>query len=314
MPMLLARPRFPLRSTSLSALAMLSLLAAPLPAQERDCECVDGDGRTIENCVCFELPDVAAEFVRGVPRARIGVSVEEHLDGAEITSILDDAPARAAGLRVGDVIVQVDGQSLLVPLEELDDERRLDEDGDVAVQRLLALSRQWDAGDALELEILRDGELATVEVEPEERIGFGIGVPSDVRWGAVLGDRDSFWPDVFRSHPGNGVGLVHGDPCALESNVWDPLRRDCVDGVRFVDLNPDLGAYFGGSEGVVVVQVAEGSTMGLEPGDVLVSVDGRGVDDVGHAHRILSSYREGEQLSLRVLRHGADVEVTGKRR
>jgi hypothetical protein len=88
---------------------------------------------------------------------------------------------------------------------------------------------------------------------------------------------------------------------------------NCVDGVEFVDLNPELGEYFEATSGVLVTEVAEEATLGLRPGDVLLAVDGRAVESPGHALRILESYLENEEIRLRVMRQGREIEVLGRR-
>ena len=37
-------------------------------------------------------------------------------------------------------------------------------------------------------------------------------------------------------------------------------------------LNPDLGSYFGATDGVLVINVPQGSTLGLKGGDVVLNV------------------------------------------
>jgi S1-C subfamily serine protease len=73
-------------------------------------------------------------------------------------------------------------------------------------------------------------------------------------------------------------------------------------GLELTGITPKLGAYFGATDGVLVVQAPEESAFKLEDGDVIQSIDGRKPDDGAHALRILRSYKSGEKLSLSVLR------------
>lgn len=116
-------------------------------------------------------------------------------------------------------------------------------------------------------------------------------------------------------------GSLRSDPCLVRGDrgdrgvrVWAFGAGNCIDGVEFVALNPELGSYFGTDEGVLVAEVAEGSELGLRPGDVLLAVDGREVTDPSRARRILASYGADEEMRLRVRRQGSDMEVLGRRR
>jgi hypothetical protein len=73
-------------------------------------------------------------------------------------------------------------------------------------------------------------------------------------------------------------------------------------GMELASITPKLGAYFGVTEGVLVVQAPDNDAFKLEDGDVLQSIDGRKPEDGGHALRILRSYKSGEKLNLTVLR------------
>jgi membrane-associated protease RseP (regulator of RpoE activity) len=126
---------------------------------------------------------------------------------------------------------------------------------------------------------------------------FADSLPGSGEWGILSELR----PDpCFRLHSGDRAWVFAGD--------------DCVDGVEFVELNPELGEYFGSDRGVLVAEVAEGSALGLRPGDVLLGIDGREVSSPEQARRILASYQPDEELRLRILRKGSEKEVLGQRR
>jgi membrane-associated protease RseP (regulator of RpoE activity) len=116
--------------------------------------------------------------------------------------------------------------------------------------------------------------------------------------------------------------LFRADPCSVirsgrsgtEARVWAFGGFNCVDGVEFVDLNPDLGEYFGTDRGALAAEVAEGSELGLRAGDVVLAVDGREVTGAEQVRRILASYGTDEEMRLRVRRRGEEMEVLGRRR
>jgi membrane-associated protease RseP (regulator of RpoE activity) len=298
--------------------------------QNRECRCVDANGNAIENCRCFTMPDVSALRVFGAPRARIGVSLEETVDGARITEVMDDSPAAEAGLQTGDLILSVGGRSLREPLPNAQRERRIDESGDVAVQRLMALALDWEPGTPVTLEIQRGTERRTVTVEPEEapRQAFAFG-PGEVR---VFGNGRELMLDSLRnfrfdfdSLGARGL-MLRADSLGRAASVFrfsmncgggrglNAFTADCVDGVRLVELNPELGEYFGVTSGVLVSEVDDQSTLELRPGDVILSVGGRAVTTPDQAQRIIASYSGDEDVPMRVRRKGQELDVTGRRR
>ena len=72
--------------------------------------------------------------------------------------------------------------------------------------------------------------------------------------------------------------------------------------MELASITPKLGAYFGATDGVLVVQAPENAAFKLEDGDVIQTIDGRKPEDGAHALRILRSYKSGEKLTLSVLR------------
>jgi S1-C subfamily serine protease len=92
-----------------------------------------------------------------VPQGYLGIAVQpvratldgNGIDGLLVSSVADDSPAARAGLLVGDVIVEVNGQ---------------------ATSRLEALRDQLGSGGArLALKIARAGESVRLDIEPAER-------------------------------------------------------------------------------------------------------------------------------------------------
>ena len=320
------------RAKLLLLLAVFTPLGTPslLEAQQtRECRCVDANGNPIENCRCFTMPDLSGVRFFGDARARIGVSLEETVDGARITEVMDDSPAQAAGLQTGDLILSVGGQSLREPLANQDRERRIDETGDVAVQRLMALARDWEPDTPVTLEIQRGTERRTISVEPEEAPAqaFAFG-PGDVR---VFGNGRALQLDSVRNFrfEMDTLGLrglmLRADSLGRASvfrfsnncggaRGLNAFGADCVDGVRLVELNPELGEYFGATSGVLVSEVDDGSTLELRPGDVILSVGGRAVTTADQALRIIASYSADEEVPMRVRRKGQELDVSGRRR
>lgn len=338
-----------IRVTALAA-TILALAAGSVMAQDRsEREDRERRARSLQS-VLVEPTQVVVSSAR---RARLGVypdtdqGREVDARGARIRGVVEDGPADEAGLEEGDIIVELNGRSLLESLPDPEDEDDLDPDGSLPIQRLVAIARKLDPGDQVEVVYLRDGERRTTSLTAEA-VGLGrirVGtVPEELerrlehlreRRGDLRGffrddegrgdegARGFFWrrdgerPGVYRffggeGHPGS-FELRSGPMgrCPGAEGGWAMLMDGCVAGVRLVPLNRRLGEYFESDRGVLVADVAEASSLGLEPGDVILSIDGREVDDPADVTRILRSYREGEEVTLRVVRQGDERTVRG---
>ena len=338
------------------AFAVLTVPTAPAYAQDVEaCRCVDRDGNEIENCTCFPAPriqGILASF--GSARPRIGVSVDinqsarNDANGARVTDVLEDGPADDAGIRVGDMITSVDGHSLFDPLAG-DAEDDFDLDESIPVQRLLALARDLEPGQEVEVVYVRDSEVRTVVVEADDLSswsrGFTVVSPN---WDAdAFQERMRDFSDRMRDFefrfddedfsrrmeelterlqnqdwnrfrfdapPTPDVRVFSGNEPVVLSRLRDGLvwGSNSVSGVELMELNPGLGAYFGTSEGVLVTDVDEDSTLGLEAGDVILRVGDREVTTPEQVRRILRSYEDDEEITLHIMRDRSSLSVAGR--
>jgi len=119
---------------------------------------------------------------------------------------------------------------------------------------------------------------------------------------------------------GGNVGIGFAIPSNMVAILMSQLvehgevRRGRL-GVSVQDLNPDLARAFGvrGNRGAVVSEVEPGSAAdraGLEAGDVILSVDGRQVDDSADLRNAVGLLRVGETLKLELLRDGRRQRVS----
>lgn len=329
--------------TGAAVAAAIAVVPGSAQQNAEDCRCVDRDGNEIENCTCFRLPDVDHIVTTlGITgeRPRLGISVDatqaERYDarGALVTDVLAGGPADDGGIREDDVITSVDGQSLLESLGP-EVEADFDLDRSIPVQRLLAIARELEPGQEVEVEYLRDDQLQTTILEADdlsdmwgrnysviaptwdsERFREQMRVltervrPFDSRSDEMkaLGERE--WTFRF-DRPGDGEVRFFGrggSPAVL--GRYGMFR----DGLELVEINPGLGAYFGVEEGVLVADIASGSGLGLRAGDVVLRVGERAVDSPEHFHRILTSYGEDEDITFHIRRDGAEMTVTGRLR
>ena len=87
---------------------------------------------------------------------------------------------------------------------------------------------------------------------------------------------------------------------------------------RITDLNEETRPTLGvrGQQGVVVMELLRGSPAdraGVQPGDVVVEVDGRDVENAAQLRNELAAAEVGTDLRLTLLRQGRKLEVDGAR-
>lgn len=199
--------------------------------------------------------------------------------GVRIAGVSGGGAAEAAGLRVGDIMTSIAGQDLTA----------------TSARRFNAVVGGLDIeeGDAFEFEVLRGDEALTVDVVPQRRCKTFADTSVFKRLEAA-----GFAAERLRSRMDTITIFDWG--------LW--LGRSAA-GLELLDLNPDLGAYFGVETGVLVVEVDEDSWTGLRGGDVVTHVDGRPVEDVAKLRRIMRSYDEGEEMRFRIRRDGGETTV-----
>jgi S1-C subfamily serine protease len=214
----------------------------------------------------------------GPRRAVLGVQIDADpgKEGARVLSVSPGGPAAEAGLKHDDIIIALDGQSLKGP-----DADRL----------LVTRMRDVKPDQKVKVVVLRDGRKHdyVVVARPSRDAAFAFGMPGP----------DPITVDVM---PAFGTG-----PMIHQFRGFWPGE---FEGLELATITPKLGAYFGVTDGVLVVQAPKDEAFKLEDGDVLQGIDGRKPENGPHALRILRSYRPGETLSMTVLRQRKPVTLS----
>lgn len=223
-------------------------------------------------------------FAFGDNRGRIGVIVDTRANttgdkvGARIEAITPGGPAEKAGLKAGDVITRFNGTALGGVKAE-------DEEDSGPGMKLIDLAHDLDPGDSVQVEYRRGTESRKASLVAEDLGGT---------WAGPSFPRTPF-PDDFNFRFSGRQGL-------LGFSAWG--------GIELVKLNPDLGAYFGAREGVLVVSAPRDSTLALKGGDVITTIGGRKPSSPEQAMRILGSYDPGDTVAIAVLRNKKTQTLT----
>ena len=310
-----------------NTLRWLTTLALAIMALPTGTEAQDRDRERRHRWV-IEMPNM---FVQSASRARLGLYLDARQSrryddqGALITDVMHRSPAEDAGLRDGDIITAFDGQVLTEPLANAEMEDELDRDESLPAQRVLALAREMEPGQTVEIRYLRDGESRTVEIEAEEfdfpRVrAFG---PEGGNWtfdmdeGHIELRNEALFERMGDLSGRLGAGRAFsmsyrfGGDCLGSRGSWGSDSRECAAGVEFRELNPRLGEYFGAESGILVIDVDDDSALGLMPGDVILAVGDREVDTIDRVRRLINSYEEDEPIRMTIIRKGGEEVIEG---
>jgi C-terminal processing protease CtpA/Prc len=208
------------------------------------------------------------------------------VEGVTIRGVSPGGAAAEAGLRSGDVITAINDESVSAATDE------------AAGRKLLDFLEGVEEGDTLDVEYLRGGKAATVEVKPR-----------------LMRDQ------VFAFGPGSGNVMMRAlpAPAAPGAPMFSFFLGDGGWGdMEMVSLTTDLGRYCGTDKGLLVVRAPSDDNLKLRDGDVIQRIDGRDPTSVSHAMRILASYQGGETLEMEIMRdrkrEKLSIEVPDNRR
>lgn len=227
------------------------------------------------------------------PRPRIGVVLGgSDGPGVGVAAITPGSPAESAGLRVGDRLLSLDGKALQ---GENSSERR------ASLQEILSGLKP---GQRVPLEYQRDRRKASMELELEAAHLLAFDDSQQARLFEDLAKFRAISPPLMEGLENLSAmapftaWCLDADDCFGARN-FDALRWR---GLRLVSLEPKLGRYFGSDSGALVLADRHALLAGVEPGDVVLGVDGTKVDDQQDLLRILSDAEPDAKLQLDLLR------------
>jgi len=237
---------------------------------------------------------IRMEEITSAKAKELNLSAER---GVLVTSVAEDSPAAKAGLKVGDVITDFDGQRV---------------EGTLTLQRLV---RETPVGRTVSIAVWREGQPKSLSVQLASRRS------------ARSRGRDSFYvspriPDVQVAIP----PIPPIPPIEIGPFGSFPLFGAPALGIDAEDLSGQLGSYFGApdGQGVLVREVMPGlpaEKAGLKAGDVIVRLDGKRIKDASELRAALreklSKASEGSDsekpaapsVDLTILRSGKESVV-----
>jgi len=198
--------------------------------------------------------------------------------GAVVTQVDEEGPAAKAGLNVGDLVVEFDGERVR------------------SARHLVRLVREATEGRTVKMVVYARKSQRTIDVTPVDGVSAMLNTP-EIRRQVERGAREL--QEEFRRQIEEGEGPFGGTFGS---------RRQL--GVELMPLSDQLAGYFGVKAGVLVARVRADSPAalaGVRAGDVITSVNGAGVTDADDVAREVRQ-RDGE-LTLTVVRDKKELTL-----
>jgi len=196
--------------------------------------------------------------------------------GALITLIDHDAPAGKCGLKVNDVVLQLNGQNV---------------EGAEQLRRIL---REVPAGRKISMEISRDGNIQTLAIELADR-----RVMEHEVWTRISADGD-----LFSQQPGMAI-LAEGADAPLPGGFHMPFFGGSLKvGALVEPLTSQMAEYLGVPNGLMVKQVvrrSEASAAGIKAFDVILKVGPEPIHTVTDWERLLRT-NQGKSVQITISR------------
>jgi hypothetical protein len=248
---------------------------ARLEDAKRRLEAAASEVAALSSEIATEVMQSFSTLPAGSRRAIIGVVVEpaEAGLGARVKDVSPGGAAEAAGIRVGDVIVAVNGTTV--------------KEGAREVVRLL---RKVEPESTVQVRVMRDGKPKDFKVTARRFEGRAYTYTAP----------DFNFDFDFDFDPSHGVPMHGFTPGAF---------RGPLGGMEVTTLTPQLARYFGADEGLLVLRAPKGDVYKLQDGDVILNIDGRIPSSGSHVARILRSYQPGETLTLRIMRDRKPIDL-----
>ncbi len=222
---------------------------------------------------------------REAPQMGVFLNMEQRPSADSIGVVLNrvavDGPAYEAGLRDGDIITEANGESLA----------REGRHGTSPANKLITIKDDLEEGDTLHVQYRRGATTHAADIEVRY-LENSFAVTWDDYTGAV-------------KVPSPRVALFDRNPSGFNVATVFPghLSRLGILDVELLELDEELGWYFGVEEGLLVVRApGEDDLLDLRSGDVILSIDGREPRSESQLMRILGSYAEGEDMEISLMR------------
>jgi putative serine protease PepD len=134
------------------------------------------------------------------------------------------------------------------------------------------------------------------------------GVLAD-RNGRVIGINDAIRPG---DNSNGNVGIGFAVPIDIAARSAAAIVKGEQVQIGYLGVTPSL-ATTGGRDGALIQEVAPDSPAakaGIQPGDLVVSVDGKAIENYSEMIAAIRAHKPGDQVTLKVVRGGSETTIT----
>jgi serine protease Do len=272
-------------ATVLTGLAVLAIVVAPS---------VHGQSRPANP----EQRETPRFSLLGDRAGEIGASVRD-LEGSEVSGsggvyvddVRPDSPAAKAGLQRADILTKFDGEAVR------------------SARQFGRLVREMSPGRAVKATVLRRGRSMELSLTPTEGPSTGIFTDSGRLRGMIDEQRlQEQWSELR-----DRLGRIPAD-LNFDFDLAGIQGRSRL-GVTVMELTPELAAYFGAKDGVLIASVTDDSPAaraGLKAGDVIASVNGQNVTSRSDLMRTLRNAGADSDVTIGIVRDKKESSVKAR--
>jgi len=227
---------------------------------------------------------------------RLGVSITDvdsgDARGVRIDEVEQESPAAKAGFQKGDIVVEFDGERVR------------------SARQFTRLVSETPGGRQVTAIVTRNGQRVTLNVTPSDAsASWRVLEGNRLRALEELQDRVRVLPTPVPPKAPRAPRAP--EPPAIERFFYSGNQL----GVTTNTLSDQLQEYFGAKGGLLVTSVTKDSAAsraGVKAGDVIVSLNGRSVDDPFELRQEMARLDAGEEFTLEIVRDRKTMTLKGK--
>jgi hypothetical protein len=241
----------------------------------------------------FDLDDGAHAVFSSFP-PRLGVVLGEG-EGGESNRIVGLTPgggADQAGLRIDDRLLSVADQDVRERTSE----------------QVRSVLGNHEAGDEIEVVVQRG----------EDRIRLPVVLGSSLDNIRLMADQMQMMNIMDEDQEREVIRIINATNAAVEAAPPVPpvpplpgLLMGLGGDTDLISNHSGLASYFGTGDGVLVLRIDEDNPLNLLSGDVILEIDGDGIEEPMDVGRALLDLEPGGDIALRVFREGLETMLYG---